>query len=214
MASAEVKAEQEKITKEKCTSDPNFAVVCAFIERFGSICGMDISLGIVNYKIFPGKYLIGNYSYFLGVLCPSILRLQELLEDNNDVKDELILFHVKLLRKLKKSVSLDKWERFVTKFAHTYSSSDGWELERFGYKRAKLNLKLRLLKNLLEAQFDGNVKFKAEINTKDADDLRMEPLGRDKLGNLYWYQVDGDASMRVYKDDPEEETWELVAQNR
>jgi len=42
----------------------------------------------------------------------------------------------------------------------------------------------------------------------------MEPLGRDKLGNLYWYQVDGDASMRVYKDDPEEETWELVAQNR
>ena len=136
------------------------------------------------------------------------------MEDTNDVKEELILFHVKLLRKLKKSVSLDKWERFVTKFAHTYSSSDGWELERFGYKRAKLNIKLRLLKNLLEAQFDGNIKFKAEINTKDADDLRMEPLGRDKLGNLYWYQVDGDASMRVYKDDPEEETWELVAQNR
>ena len=212
MASAEVKAEQEKITKEKCTSDPNFAVVCAFIERFGSICGMDIIvyLGMVIIR----KYIIWNYLYILGVLCPSILRLQELLEDSNDVKDELILFHVKLLRKLKKSVSLDKWERFVTKFAHTYSSSDGWELERFGYKRAKLNLKLRLLKNLLEAQFDGNIKFKAEINTKDADDLRMEPLGRDKLGNLYWYQVDGDASMRVYKDDPEEETWELVAQNR
>ena len=39
MASAEVKAEQSEISKEKCTSDPNFAVVCAFIERFGSICG-------------------------------------------------------------------------------------------------------------------------------------------------------------------------------
>ena len=38
--------------------------------------------------------------------------------------------------------------------------------------------------------------------------------GRDKLGNLYWYQVDHEATLRVYKDDPEEETWEVVAQNR
>ena len=130
------------------------------------------------------------------------------------MKEELIMFQVKLLRKLKKSVSVDKWERALTKFAHTYSTSDGWELERFGYKSTKLGLRLRLLKNLLEAQFDGNIKFKAEINTKDAEELRMEPLGRDKLGNLYWYQVDGEASLRVYKDDPEEETWELVAQNK
>ena len=115
-----------------------------------------------------------------------ILQFQNHLEDTEEVSDELILFQVKLLRKLKKSVSLDKWERALAKFAHTYSSSDGWELERFGYKRQKIGLKLRLLKNLLEAQFDGNIKFKTEINTKDADELRMEPLGRDKLGNLYW----------------------------
>lgn len=118
------------------------------------------------------------------------------------------------MRKLKKSVSVDKWERALAKFAHTYSNSDGWEIERFGYKRCKLSLKLRLLKNLLEAQFDGNIKFKAEINTKPADELRSEPLGRDKLGNLYWYQVDSDATLRVYKDDPEEETWQLVAKDK
>ena len=57
------------------------------------------------------------------------------------------MFHIKLLRKLKKSVSVDKWERALAKFAHTYNMEDGWEIERFGYKRCKLNLKLRLLKN-------------------------------------------------------------------
>ena len=122
-----------------------------------------------------------------------------MLENTNEVKEDLQMFHVKLLRKLKKSVDVPKWEKQMAKFAHTYSYKDGYEIERFGYKNCKLNLKLRLLKNLLEAQFDGNVKFKTEINTKPADELRSEPLGRDKLGNLYWYQVDNDATLRVYK---------------
>ena len=51
MAAAEVKAELDlpKETKEKCTTDPNFAVICAFIEHFGPMT---------------------------GVLCPNIGRLQ------------------------------------------------------------------------------------------------------------------------------------------
>ena len=127
------------------------------------------------------------------------MKFQEMLENTNEVKEELIMFHVKLLRKMKKSVDIPKWERAILKFANTYSFADGWEIERFGYKNCKLNLKLRLLKNLLEAQFDGNIKFKTEVNTKPADELRSEPLGRDKLGNLYWYQVDNEATMRIYK---------------
>merc|ERR1712083_1254404 len=44
--------------------------------------------------------------------------------------------------------------------------------------------------------------------------LRLEPVGKDRMGNCYWYQVDQDASLRVYREDLEEETWELVAENR
>ena len=55
---------------------------------------------------------------------------------------------------------------------------------------APLAVKLRLLKNLLESQFDGNLKFKQEINNKSAAELRMKPLGTDKLGNAYWYHFD------------------------
>ena len=117
-----------------------------------------------------------------------------------------------MLRKLKKSVAVEKWEKALVKFAHTYSASDAWELERFGYRRVSLQLKCRLLKNLIESQFDQNEKFKKDINSKTASELRRDPLGTDRLGNAYWYQVDDEANLRVYKEDPDEETWELVAQ--
>ena len=49
MAAADTVKVPEIVAKDKCTADPNFAVVCAFIDQFGPIT---------------------------GVLCPSIGRLQ------------------------------------------------------------------------------------------------------------------------------------------
>jgi archaellum component FlaD/FlaE len=142
----EEKDDDENDEEDPVASDPNFAVVCAFIERFGAACGLQ---------------------------CPNIGDLQDMVEcKGGTVKQEWILFQVKLLRKLKKSVSTDKWERALAKFAHGYSQADGWELERFGYKNCKSAVKLRLLKALMEAQFDVNPKFKQEINSKPAADLR------------------------------------------
>ena len=34
------------------------------------------------------------------------------------------------------------------------------------------------------------------------------------MGNCYWWHADGEANLRVYKEDPDEETWELVAKNK
>lgn len=159
----------------------------------------------------------------------------------------LVQLHITLLRRVFKAVTTDKWERSLAKFGHMYCSQDAWEVERFGYKRAKIQTKLRLLKNLLEAQFDFNVKFKAEVNKLQAADLRLNPLGsfffiflmsrvhctwfsrkcfysyilhasvligRDTEGQVYWYQVDGDANLRVYREDIDDETWEIVASNK
>ena len=44
------------------------------------------------------------------------------------------------------------------------------------------------LQLLLECQFDQNDKLKSSVNKGfEADELRMQPIGRDLDGFIYWY---------------------------
>lgn len=62
------------------------------------------------------------------------------------VPDALINLHIKLLRRVKKSVHVDKWEKAIIKFCQVYSIPEFWELERYGYKGISVQLKLKILK--------------------------------------------------------------------
>lgn len=62
------------------------------------------------------------------------------------VHDELKQFFVKLLRKTRKSVQPDKLDSALAKFCYTYSAQDAWEVERFGFKKSSLSVKVRILK--------------------------------------------------------------------
>ncbi|KAJ8941452.1 hypothetical protein NQ318_016892 [Aromia moschata] len=170
-----------------CENDPNFAVICAFLEKFGAKCG----LPTVDF-----------------------LELQKMLENSEEVPSHLHQLILKLLRRVKKSVKNDKWEKALVSVCHSFSSQDAWEIERFGYKKAKLTSKVRALKELLEMQFDHHVKFKNEVNKLTAEELRSQPLGRDKAGHAYWFHSDDNYQIRVYKEDLDEETWTLIAKDR
>ncbi|KAL4090428.1 hypothetical protein QTP88_025264 [Uroleucon formosanum] len=173
--------------QDVCASDPNFAVIFAFCERFGDSCGVTI---------------------------PTFQELQEMLEKTTEVPDALVDLHIKLLRRVKKSVHADKWERAVLKFCQEYSIPEFWELEHYGYKGISVKLKLRILKTLFEAQFDSNVKFKSEVNKLESSTLHSQPLGWDRSGVAYWVQFDRACNLRVYKEDIDEDTWKIVAKDR
>jgi hypothetical protein len=49
------------------------------------------------------------------------------------------------------------------------------------------------------------------VNALAASELRKTSLGRDFMGNHYWLQKDIHGGVRIYREDPEEETWALVA---
>jgi hypothetical protein len=87
---------------------------------------------------------------------------------------------VKLLRKLKRSVNPEKWEKAIVKFCYYYGGTDdAFEVERYGYLHSSHGAKLRIIKNLLEGQFDVNAKFKNLIN---ATIFVWSLLGKIKTG--------------------------------
>ncbi|XP_013177815.1 PREDICTED: remodeling and spacing factor 1 isoform X1 [Papilio xuthus] len=171
-----------------CTTDPNFAVIYSFLKVFGKLYGLEI---------------------------PTIAKLQELIENTQEVLDPLKELHVRLLRRALKSIQVNRWERALIKFCHQQRyHQEAWEIERFSYKKASTQVKLRILKLLLEYQFTCHPKFKNAVNALSSKELRLDPIGRDKYGCVYWLQIDHEANLCMYKEDQDEETWQLIASNR
>ncbi|XP_010868195.3 remodeling and spacing factor 1 isoform X2 [Esox lucius] len=169
---------------------PSFAVVCSFLERYGP--ALDLP-----QLTFP--------------------QMERYLRDTSTVPTPLVELHIKLLRKLGKSVSADKWERYLAKVCQDVNSSWAWELERRGYQDMSMECKTSILKYLCEIQFDDNLKFKTLVNEEEAEAMRLQPVGRDKQGLMYWLQTDVQHNIRLYteeQDDWDGSTWRCIVRTR
>ncbi|XP_051952704.1 remodeling and spacing factor 1-like isoform X2 [Xyrauchen texanus] len=169
---------------------PGFAVVCSFLERYGT--ALDLP-----ELTFP--------------------QLERYLQETSAVPRPLIELHIKLLRKIGKTVTQDKWEKYLVKVCQEFNSTWAWELERKSYGEMTIECKTGILKYLCECQFDDNLRFKTLINDEDPDKMRLQPIGRDKEGLLYWFQLDQDQNVRVYseeQDDLDGSSWRCIARTR
>ncbi|GAA6233507.1 remodeling and spacing factor 1-like [Lates japonicus] len=169
---------------------PNYAVICSFLERYGALLDLP-------ELTFP--------------------QLERYLQDTSSVPKLLVDLHVKLLRKIGKSVSADRWEKYLVKVCQEFNTTWAWELEQKGYKEMTMECKTGILKYLCECQFDENVKFKTAINEEDPDKMRLQPIGRDKDGQMYWFQLDQDDNVRVYveeQDDLDGSSWKCIVRDR
>ncbi|XP_066105591.1 remodeling and spacing factor 1 isoform X2 [Saccopteryx bilineata] len=177
-------------------SCPNFAVVCSFLERYGPL---------LDLPELPFPEL------------ERVLQAPPRDVGNGEVPKELVELHLKLMRKIGKSVTADRWEKYLIKICQEFNSTWAWEMEKKGYREMSVECKLALLKYLCECQFDDNLKFKNIINEEDADTMRLQPIGRDKDGLMYWYQLDQDHNVRMYieeQDDQDGSSWKCIVRNR
>ena len=79
MSQVNMGTDQSELVNEKCTSDPNFAVICAFLAEFG------------QHPSIVGQQANGKTNI------PDIGQLQSMLEKSEEKIDEdLIKFHVKV----------------------------------------------------------------------------------------------------------------------
>ncbi|XP_058887151.1 remodeling and spacing factor 1 isoform X1 [Acipenser ruthenus] len=169
---------------------PSFAVVCSFLERYGALLDLP-------ELTFP--------------------QLERAFRETTTVPKALVELHLKLMRKIGKSVSADRWEKYLVKMCQDFNSTWAWELEKKGYQEMTVECKVGILKYLCECQFDDNLKFKNVINEEDPEAMRLQPIGRDKDGLMYWYQLDQDHNVRVYveeQDDQEGTSWKCIVRTR
>ncbi|XP_064158796.1 remodeling and spacing factor 1 isoform X1 [Anguilla rostrata] len=169
---------------------PSYAVVCSFLERYGA--ALDLP-----ELTFP--------------------QMERYLQESSVVPKPLVELHVKLMRKIGKSVSAERWEKYLIKVCQEFNSTWAWELEKKGYREMTVECKTGILKYLCECQFDDNIKFKTAINEEDPDKMRLQPIGRDKDGLMYWFQLDQDHNVRVYveeQDDLDGSSWKCIVRTR
>ncbi|XP_068173289.1 remodeling and spacing factor 1 [Antennarius striatus] len=169
---------------------PSFAEVCSFLERYGATLDLP-------EMTFP--------------------QMERYLRDTTTVPKPLIELHIKLLRKLGRSVTTDRWEKYLAKVCQELNSTWAWELEQKGYQEMSMECKSSILKYLCECQFDDNLKFKMAINEEDPEKMRLQPLGRDQQGLMYWLQLDQEQNIRMYteeQDDLDGSTWKCIVRTR
>ncbi|CAF1383480.1 unnamed protein product [Rotaria sp. Silwood1] len=177
--------------RKNLLNDPNYGIVLCFLDQFRSV------LNLPNYPLQCFEDHLVNYQ--------------------EPISPRLIDFHFTLLKRLSlaKNAQHNKFDSIITKFASRFDINDSEYLKTTGYLHADISLKIRIIKNLLESQFDLNQILKNSLIDKSACEIKSSPLGRDRFGVSYWFFMDKDCFVRLFREDIDiDRTWTNIAKNR
>ncbi|CAF3002583.1 unnamed protein product [Rotaria sp. Silwood2] len=176
--------------RKSLLNDPNYGIVLCFLDKFRNI------LSLPDYPLQRFEDHLVNCQ-----------------EPNSP---RLIDFHFTLLKRLSlaKNAQHEKFDSIITKFASRFDVHDSEHLKTTGYLQADINLKIRTIKNLLESQFDVNQILKNSLINKLAREIKSSPLGRDRFGVSYWFFMDKNCFVRLFREDINiDRTWTNIANN-
>ncbi|CAF1198781.1 unnamed protein product [Rotaria sordida] len=143
-------------------NNPDYGVILCFIERFRSY---------IKMKNYPLRILEDN-----------------LISEKEKLSGRFIDFHLALLKKTLggKTIKREQFVSSITRFAYRFNRDDGDYLDEHGYSKSTVDIKLRILKNLFEKQFDSDHTLKQFVANKPSIEIRSKPFGRDRFGASYW----------------------------
>ncbi|CAF3325380.1 unnamed protein product [Rotaria socialis] len=172
-------------------NNPDYGTILCFIDKFRSY---------INIKKYPLRILEDN-----------------LISEQEKLSHRFIDFHLALLKRVNsgRTIKADQFISTMAKFAYRFNYDDGNQLDERGYSKTSIDIKLRVLKNLLEKQFDYNQKLKTAVASKSAIEIRSKPFGRDRYGASYWLYTDTDCFFRLFRENIDRNcTWKSVAKDQ
>ncbi|UJR15301.1 hypothetical protein I4U23_002254 [Adineta vaga] len=172
-------------------NDPNYGIILCFLDKYRTI------LDLPHY--------------------PLQLFEDHLLQNHEQNPTRLIDFHFILLKRLSlaKNAQRDRFDSIITKFVSRYDQMDSEQLMTVGYLQANISLKVRIIKNLFESQFDLNQTLKNTLIEQSSSEIRSLPFGRDRFGAFYWFFMDKDGFIRLFRENVNDDrTWTNIAKNR
>ncbi|CAF3928348.1 unnamed protein product [Rotaria sp. Silwood2] len=172
-------------------NNPDYGVILCFIEKFRSY---------IKMKNYPLRILEDN-----------------LINEQEKLSGRFIDFHLALLKKVStgKTIKREQFVSCITKFAYRFNRDDGNYLDEHGYSKSTVEVKLRVLKNLLEKQFDCDQTLKNFAANKSSIEIRSKPFGRDRFGASYWLFTDTNCFIRLFRENIDNKhTWINLAKNQ
>lgn len=161
----------------ECARYPDFISICTFVQAFG-------------YKItknpehFPCYSVYQIKQWLESDRRQSQSRIRTLLRalvDNIDVKGKY------------KHITDREFDNILSHFLMKHGESKSAEIvENCGFENLRIRRKLAVLRSLMEVQLTHNPHIEGFCRMHGAKVLRLEPIGRDVTGSVYWKFVDRD----------------------